>query len=211
MGILRLILSQLLFRANSVAKDDMVAAPRSHFYSIKDRILKKYGQVVGQDIQYIEGKECWSCDGTGVYMNFYHNRWHHETCYKCNAGWYKRPTWVLLDRVQFGKFIFHQPVQKIYSPVTPYFREATIKGYIDHKRQKYGEECLMIWYIVFDRYAAKRLWQSWGVGLRTYWYWPSNWLRTLANLSKGRNSNAGYAIRHWWAKKPWSIVRKVNI
>ena len=73
------ILSWLLHNANREGRNE-------HFYEIKNRILAKYGKLVCYDVQFIEGKKCHSCGGTGIYTGYYSN----DDCYHCFNGWYKR-------------------------------------------------------------------------------------------------------------------------
>src|SRR5687767_8378355 len=56
--MIKWILSHLLHHANRETKMD-------EFYRIKDKILTKYGKVIGYDVQFIEGKKCKSCGGFG--------------------------------------------------------------------------------------------------------------------------------------------------
>ena len=56
-GIVMPFLSWLLQRANAKPP----AMTREAFFAMKDRLLRRYGQAVGTDLQHIALK-CWSCD-----------------------------------------------------------------------------------------------------------------------------------------------------
>lgn len=178
--MIKFILSELLHRANREYVDD-------NFYKVKNKILKQYGRHVDYDVQFIEGKKCYSCDGTGIYEKFYHNSWHKEQCYNCDGGWYKRPVWNILAKVKFGKYTFHQPFQRAYKK--PEISNTVIEGYIDHTRAKYGATSLFILMLIYEKGYLKRWWRNGFHGWRVYWYWPRNWGYCIIHILRhGRNS-----------------------
>lgn len=98
------------------------------FYSIKNELLKKYAVESKEvDLQFIDGKKCFACNGRGLY---YHEDWEgfesYEDCYECNDGWYKSPFYTILYRYEICGKVFHQPKQKFY-----YTNEKHILSMID--------------------------------------------------------------------------------
>lgn len=178
------ILSWLVHHANRHTKSD-------HFYNIKKDLLKKYGKFVQYDVQYIAGKHCYTCDGTGIYWGYsYYNGDQYRThCNRCDGtGVYKAACWNILERLQFGKYTFHQPWQRSYTK--PEITQPVINGYIEHTYTRHGQKALTILYIIFDR---KRWWKQWkkdiGFGWRSAWYLPRNWIHAIAHIIKnGRNA-----------------------
>lgn len=173
----RWILSFLLHYANRNASSE-------YFYKVKNTILAKHGEHIGYDIQFIEGKECWSCEGTGIYKGYnYRDGWYKAPCFKCYSGWYKRPTWNILAVLKLGKYTFHQPFQRVYEkPVD--FEGKMIDGYIHHSRTKYGDLAVFILCLIYERGYLKRYWQQSGTGWYCYWYYPENWLPNIIHILK---------------------------
>lgn len=151
---------------------------------------------VGYDVQFIEGKKCNSCQGRGYHYKYGRNGKPYDTadCYHYWGGWYKHPTWVLLKRIQLGKYIFHKPIQKeIRFKTNPFTREAgwnvtdqVIQGYIEHTRTKHGKDALVILYLLYD---WKGYWSRWkrdiGRGWRcskNWWLRPKNWPNNIAHI-----------------------------
>jgi hypothetical protein len=156
--MIKLILSYLLHHANRETKAE-------DFYKIKDRILTKYGKVIGHDVQHIPGKICFACNGTGEPL--WINDQDDEHCSRCYGdGWYKQPKWILLQRIKFGKYTFHKPIYRTtqennlryeYSqlPLTV----PIIEGYISHTPSKYGKKARTILFLLYDfRGSCKRSW-----------------------------------------------------
>ncbi len=151
------ILSWLLHHANRFTKSP-------NFYAVKSRLLKRYGRLLQYEVQYIEGKECWSCGGTGIHHWSYDQYGMKDEpfmCWSCyGSGWYKDPMWVILKRILFGKYIFHQPYERSYSKPQ---LSVSINGYVTHTPTKHGLFALNILYLLYDRKAFK---------LRIdMWYW----------------------------------------
>jgi hypothetical protein len=189
------ILSWLLHHANRETKME-------EFYRIKDRILTRYGKVIGYDVQFIEGKICHSCNGTGVYKKYswYTGKVYEiESCNRCWRGWYKPNTWILLQRIRLGRYIFHKPLQRETKFKKNPFKEVdgwqvsneVISGYIDHNRTKHGKDALVILYLLYD---WKRYWKRWyqtiGRGWYCHWSWiykPQKWPNNIAHLIRYRS------------------------
>ncbi len=128
------LLSILVHHANRNTK-----APE--FYAIKKRLLLKYGEFICNEVQIIEGKECYSCNGSGWYS-------YNSTCYKCaGTGMYRDQCFNLLAKYKFGNYYFHQPIQRMRRndgglPI--------VQGYITHSFSEYGNISKNILYLMFD-------------------------------------------------------------
>jgi hypothetical protein len=176
-----IILSWLLHQANREG-----GSPE--FYVVKNKILKKYGWHIGYDVQFINGKKCNSCGGSGVHAKYGYNGriYDYADCYHCNCGWYKLPVWNILQRLQFGKYIFHQPWQRVYTkPATEF---PVIEGYIEHTPAQYGEEALFILFLIYEKGYLKRWWKSAGYGWRYQWWKPYNLMHNVIHLCKRRGT-----------------------
>src|SRR6185369_13280700 len=104
------ILSTLLHYAN-------LSASSARFYALKNKLLDRYGKTIGYDVQYLDGKKCYTCGGTGVYTGYYWESgeaWH-DTCNRCWRGWFKPPVWNVLLKRKFGKYTFHTPIKRCHS------------------------------------------------------------------------------------------------
>lgn len=152
-----MLLPFLLHHANRASKD-------KSFYDIKDRILKKYGSQIGYDVQNIKGIKCRSCGGTGYhayYSNHYpYREYDRSDCWHCINGWYRLPQWICLERIRFGKHIFHQPLKREHCIRNPWTENEigwnvtsspVIDGYIEHKSSKYSDLALLVLYYRYDR------------------------------------------------------------
>lgn len=205
---MKFILSVLLHHANRETKAD-------DFYRIKDRILTKYGKVVGHDVQFIEGKKCNSCQGRGYHYKYGRNgRVYDQTdCYHCWWGWFKHPAWVLLQRIQFGRYVFHKPIQKDFKIKNPFTKElgcnvtdTVIQGYIDHSRTAHGKDALVILYLLYD---WKGYWSRWrqhiGQGWRCSRYWwlrPRNWPNNIAHIIRYGRKAIPFRKKEKWTPVP---------
>lgn len=134
------ILSWLLHHANKLGRN-------YNFYQIKNKILTKYGKHICYDVQFIEGKICWSCDGTGTYEGDDFT----DTCRNCaGSGMYKNDVWNILAKIQFGKYTFHQPYKRVYKE-PEIILGLIINDYISHKPTKYGKFALNILFLLYDK------------------------------------------------------------
>jgi hypothetical protein len=182
-----IILPWLLHHANRLGRNE-------HFYKIKNKILNRFGTFITYDVQFIEGKKCHSCHGTGVHHYYDDEGEIYDTdfCWRCHNGWYKRPTWNILKLVSFGKYKFHQPYQTVYG--RPDNNIPVFEGYICHNTSKYSRFALNILFLIYDKHFIKRWYKGIGTGWRCYWYLPRNWLATIIHFIKhGRDS---YPIKH---------------
>jgi len=156
--IISKILPWLLHHANRLPSDE--------FYKIKNNLLKKYGKHICYDVQFIEGKKCYSCGGTGIhvyYSEYTGKAYDRDTCWHCIGGWYKRPVWNILAKVQFGKYTFHQPYERSYTK--PDNSIPVIEGYIDHNVSKYSDLALTVLYLLYRKGYVK-LWIKQSVRMR---------------------------------------------
>lgn len=134
----------LLAKAIWIVNSDPPHQLRDEFYQIKNKVLKRFGMRVGQDLQHIR-KECWHC-----------NYWACDECEvtgdccKCGGTNIYRQFWSRLDVYQLGGFRFHLPVERLYKdPGEP----VTLTDYIQHvERGSYFLRVeLLLWMIViFD-------------------------------------------------------------
>lgn len=160
-----MILPYLLHTANRNIKDHRIDF-MSAFYLVKDKILSKYGRMIGYDVQHIAGKKCNSCGGKGQHPKYGYNGKIYDwaDCYHCWGGWYKFPIWVALSRIKFGRYVFHKPLKREERIGNPFTKESLgwevsdspiIKGYIDHNRHWLGDYAIYILFVLYDRKAAK--------------------------------------------------------
>jgi len=148
----KIILSWLLHHANRSTKAHA-------FYSIKDKVLSRYGECVGYDLQKIDGKKCRSCGGSGLharYSNTYpYKAYDWDTCWHCFGGWYRLPIWVCLSRIRFGRYVFHRPLRRLNKVNNPWPEISKglplINGYIEHEESPIGWFALLMLYCIYDK------------------------------------------------------------
>lgn len=129
---------------------------KGRFYHMKDRLLRRFGEYVGYDIQHIR-KECWTCHGTGMYTE-------KQRCWNCSNGIYKE-FWCKLERWQVGNYVFHLPQKKSLVPIIAYDDKVNlIEDYIHHEIPKYhlAEECLYWLALFFDWQFFKMMFGYYG-------------------------------------------------
>jgi hypothetical protein len=138
---------------------------KENFYRIKDKILRRFGTPVGNDLQLLEGVRCNRCVN-GRYWHWIYDShcygW--EQCWQCSGtSWFKPRRYVLLKKYRLGRWYFHRPVSSFedykFKFVVPFFfRNKYIDGYIDHSNY-YGWlswECCLWLYLMFDIETFKR-------------------------------------------------------
>ena len=110
---------------------------KTRFYAMKSRILHRFGKIddVPFDIQFIHGKKCCACGGTGnieEYCGDYDNKC---TCDRCGGnGWWKDPVWVPLRRWTIGFLLFHEPISRtLKAPEL----QPNIVGYVEHQHFRF--------------------------------------------------------------------------
>lgn len=178
----KLILAWLLFHANK-SKD-------KRFYEIKNRILKKYGNPIGFDIQHIEGKQCFSCGGTGThhYINWEGEEYDRDTCWHCSGtGWFKRPVWNYLYQIKFGRYVFHQPFERAY--IKPEGTLLVFVGYVEHNKTKYTDFALFLLFLAFEKGYLKRYYNESGYGYFRNWLKPHNFINNIIHIMKHKEDS----------------------
>lgn len=173
---------------------------RERFYSIKDRMLKKHGTLIGYDRQHIK-KECYSCDSSGVFKC----NWRlPEACWNCMGTGIYTEFWVLLAVYQFGSYEFHIPIERTYSakhwisdPDNKAIRNY-ISGYINHKAPRFRSECLLWLYLIYDFKTFKKIFGHIGYSRG---YWPMVFLFNTAFKLRNLRLNP---IK-WWSKGQWKV------
>lgn len=172
---------------------------KREFYAIKERLLKRYGTPDDADVQHLPGKQCWTCDGTGLYSKY-------SECRKCwGTGWYLSPVWVCLDRYRWGKYVFHMPGEVSYTKPEPDI--TRIFGYVEHRG--YGKRsdeafawlCLLcgewrlLWRWLNASYYTSFPWWPWlsvqlAIGTVSY-YWE-RWNRKCVGCGKMIRGNGSW-------------------
>lgn len=183
------MIAKLLHIANSSPPGNR--AEREQFYAMKQRILHRFGNPDHNDIQYIPGKKCWSCGGTGIWRHTYSGD--EDYCWKCDgSGWFKQPVWVTLQRWRLGRFVFHEPIERRYSQ--PLGRAVKIEGYVEHKAYAYRQvrRSMIILGLMFD----------WSVARPEI----ADWLRSLW-VTRMWSKRCIYCRHHLWAARGWKCKR----
>lgn len=140
----RKAISDLLYAANTCPPPIC----RDRFYAMKDAILKRYGSNTGHVVQHIK-KECWACDGTGIF----HCDWKgDESCLKCSGTGLYSEVWVLLERWEFNGYSFLRPIHRTGSPDLTINKHSfgMVEGYIEHKAHRYNIEAQYLLALIFD-------------------------------------------------------------
>lgn len=162
-----MILPFLLHHANRCAKNYPYL---KEFYAVKDRLLKSAVKD-GYDIQHIRGLRCRSCGGTGVHEKYSmyppYKVYDTDGCWRCGAtGFYKLPIWICLQRVKFGRYLFHQPLKRELCVRNPWTEKnmgwcvsdrPVVEGYIEHQSTWFGIWALLILFLIYDYPTHKKL------------------------------------------------------
>ncbi|MEP2668944.1 MAG: hypothetical protein ABJH04_08110 [Cyclobacteriaceae bacterium] len=177
-------LSILLHYANRHTRE-------ANFYKAKDKILTKFGNPMGFDVQFIEGKVCYTCNGTGIYKGYHSECGHYQdTCWNCHEGWFKRPVWNILQVFKFGKYTFHRPYERVfYEPI--YLPGQKINGYITHNRIRFGELAVFIFCLLYEKGYLKRYYEQSGVWYSKWWR-IENWLSSIIHLIKYKGNSVPF-------------------
>lgn len=161
---------------------------REEFYCLKTRLLRRYGQRAGMDIQHLVD-QCWSCSGTGT---FTHASGDKEGCWKCNGSGVYRQRWVKLERWTLGGRVFHVPVCETTEVRVHAAWEVTIEGRIQHRyyRHRQPEEAALWLFLLFDQRAFCRMFGCYGaekirtplLALSTAVFWTLAYARRLKGM-----------------------------
>lgn len=97
------------------------------FYPFKERMLKRFGKMVGYDEQELD-RFCWTCEGSGWFTA-------RERCEKCGGTGIYETTTVYLQRWELCGEIYHVPV-RFFGDIPEEFRKRgpvkTFQGLIRH-------------------------------------------------------------------------------
>jgi hypothetical protein len=139
MTIIARFLGWLLWHANAVMGSSV---DRFAAYAIKERILRRHGSLVGEDIQHIK-RECYGCRGSGYYYAG-------EECYRCGGTGVYDEKWIRLERWELGGHIFHRPIGNMARPMNGM---VTVEGriYHDDRNHAASSDALLWLALVFDR------------------------------------------------------------
>lgn len=119
---------------------------KSTFYWLKPRVLKRFGEPDGWDIQQIN-KECWGCYGDG--------------CHRCDGTgiYYSNTYWLL--RFRLGDRVYHQPSNSLPSGLP----NSTIHGKVRHPKvvgiKRSPERALLILMLWFEPFELLKLALRW--------------------------------------------------
>ena len=167
----------LLFHANKMPS--MFGGHlRNVFYRKKKQLLDKYGTFDGYSLQSIEGKICYSCDGTG-YLTWDEDD-EESPCMKCMGGYYRLPKLNVLQRVNMMSHIFHLPVDTFRYPMEveeiQYHITEQIHGYVEHKN---GNRFIawLFWLVFLPKYLLKEKQKEYK--FRILMSWPVDKIRKL--------------------------------
>lgn len=189
------ILSFLLHHANRYHKSE-------HFYTIKSKILERFGTLIDYHYQFIEGKKCHTCGGTGWYTGYswHTNQKYQDTCRNCWGGWYLPNKWNVLAVYKMGKYRFHKPIDTQYKK--PECQQSQIiDGYVNHEQSNYSYLCRMVLFIMYDIKGYKNRWSfGWGGGWYTSRQWlPKHAFNNLVHLIK--NGKDAIPFKVWQIKR----------
>lgn len=84
------------------------------FYPFKDRMLKRFGVMVGYDTQEL-GKMCLTCDGSGSWIDG-------KSCWSCGGSGIYRTATVYLQRWELCGDVYHVPV-RFFGDIPEEFRK----------------------------------------------------------------------------------------
>lgn len=170
-------LARLLHYANAEPPREM----KPEFYALKKRLLERYADPVGFDVQHIEGKRCWTCGGTGVYVGYHTysgDEWE-DTCNRCwGTGWFKDPVWIVLNKFQWHGFKFHIPGERKYKRPDP--DVTNIRGYVEHTDYGDKSEIAFVWLCL----------------LLGHWRLAWKWF------------NSGWRRVQWWRRHPFYWIQR---
>lgn len=172
-------LSWLLHHGNRYNKNE-------NFYRIKKQLLLKYGKLTEYEYQYIEGKSCWSCEGTGIYHKYYFfdKRQTKEQCWSCcGTGQYKQECWNQLAVYSFGKYTFHIPYSRQFTK--PPIGVRVFEGYISHSSSYWSRFAQIVIMTLFDFKGYRKSWRTQlGGGWRSWAWRPATILNNIAWIIK---------------------------
>lgn len=170
--MIKRILSYLLHHANRTQRS-------KEFYSIKDRLLKRYEKFERYDLQFIPGKSCYTCDGTGIYKgwNPRYGGYYEDWCWSCGgSGLYYLHQYIILRRIKFGAYVFHTPICR-HRTTKILKLKPDIEGYVKHTYSRFGETAAIILFLFFS--PTEILKTDIGFGFYCSWWRPHTYAGNL--------------------------------
>ena len=127
---------------------------RNEFYELKTKLLKRWGEPDGLDVQHIY-KMCWTCDGSGRYGR--------QECRKCYGTGAYQNYYTLLQRYRLGGYSFHRPLDRSRAAYSTPTKDlpVTIEGYINHPYLG-GYKATEANYWLFFFFAPRVFWRTIG-------------------------------------------------
>lgn len=120
--MIRRFLGWWLWLANARMGSTISRETKDRAYAVKDRLLRRFGRLIGEDIQHIV-RVCYTCEGSGWYE-------HGDPCRRCGGTGIWSERWFRLERWQLGNRVFHRPVGPMARPMNGM---VTIEGRIYHE------------------------------------------------------------------------------
>lgn len=172
------------------------------FYAVKDRVLRRWGVLVGHDLQLFAGSPCWDCDSRDAETGDWQARmlkiegWSPEDhdCERCGCtGWYRLPRYVVLERWVFGGHVFHRPLARpqeyaggpLDVPARMVIHGRIPKDQFGGYDHRYGRDELstLALMLLFNTRYGWRMLRS------MVWYCQAMW-----------------PVRRWWCRRPnWMV------
>jgi hypothetical protein len=121
-----------------LANADPPITRRREFYALKQRLVERWGVRVGDDVQRYR-RECYGyqfdgCEG--------------KTCRKCYGTGVFSESWVLLERWEFGGYVFHRPVGPTRPRAVDYIDGRITHAGVSHRA---ANEAALWLALLFDR------------------------------------------------------------
>lgn len=179
---------------------------RQEFYTLKHRLLKRYGHFEGHQIQEIR-KDCW---GPGrindAYGEYEYQGCRGETCPRCRGTGVFDIRWVRLERWTWGRYVFHVPSGDTRVIPSPYPPRDMIRGRIEHLHDHQRSREALLWlYLLCGQYRT--WWHECGGHNCTCRLYPLlNLHRVVAKLrSRFSRRTCGCGRRFWTWGTGWGI------
>lgn len=162
---------------------------RERFYAMKNRILHRWAEPDGFDLQAFEGKECWNCTD-GMWDKY-------NECHRCEgSGWYRWPRVIRLNRWKFGRFVFHEPVLTAYREAKP-DEKIAIRGRVEHASYNCQYVLLATFFLA--------IFYDWGLARFAFVRWLGGTCLAykLRRLHSTLTRRCGRCGRRTWSSRKW--------